>query len=333
MIKFHAAGLTFLMCLAPLAAFAQAPSAGTPPANEPLRARLQELVNAFPGTMGVAVRDLKTGEEVSINGNQLFPMASVYKIPIMVEVFRRLDAKKFSLDDRIELTDNERTLGSGVLTLLSNGLQPTIKDLITLMIVLSDNVATDILLKKVGAENVTATMRSLGVDNVRVDRTTFELIRDFVVLFDERAQDKTYREIMALARTREPSPEKLGAAEREFAKVMKDVASPRSMALLLDKIVKGEAASRESCRQMMTILRQQMFNQRLPRYLPESSGMAHKTGTIGSTTNDAGVMFVRGRPIALVVFTVDKRVGRGEVEEQMGRLARVVYDFFSYTFK
>jgi hypothetical protein len=66
----------------------------------------------------------------------------------------------------------------------------------------------------------------------------------------------------------------------------------------------------------------------LPRYLPESAGMAHKTGTIGSTTNDAGIMFVRSNPIAIAVFTVDKRIARGEIEELMGRLTRVVYDFF-----
>jgi beta-lactamase class A len=289
---------------------------------------LQELADAFPGVLGVTVRDIKTGEEVSINGDRLFPMASVYKIPIMVEVFRQIEAGRFSLEDRIELGDEHRTLGSGALTLLSNGLKPTIKDLITLMIVLSDNEATDILLKKVGAENVTATMRSMGINNIRVDRPTFELIRDYIGFMDENARGKTYKEIIAMSVTRQVSPEKQAEAEREFAKVMKDVSSPRDMALLLEKIYKGEAASKESCRMMMMILGQQMFNQRLPRYLPESARMAHKTGTIGSTTNDAGIMFVRGNPIAIVVFTVDKRAARGEIEERMGRLARVVYDFF-----
>lgn len=317
-----------LLCLLALPAFgqeAQAPRASSQLAR--LQARLQEMANAFPGVMGIAVRDLKTGEEVSINGDRLFPMASVYKIPIMVEVFRQIEAKKFSLDDRIEHGDDVRTLGSGVLTLLSNGLKPTVKNLITLMIILSDNEATDILLKKVGAENVTATMRSFGLNNLRVDRTTFELIRDFIALMDENVRGKSYQEIVALSRTRQITPEAQAKAESEFAKVMKDVSSPRDMALLLEKIYKGEAASRESCQMMMTILSQQQFNQRLPRYLPESQRMAHKTGTIGSTTNDAGVMFVRGYPIALVVFTADKRIARGEVEERMGRLARAVYDF------
>ncbi len=293
-----------------------------------LQSRLQEQADAFPGVIGLAVRDIRTGEEISINGDRLFPMASVYKIPIMVEVFRQIESGKFSLDERIEVGDEQRTLGSGVLTLLSNGLRPTIKDLITLMIVLSDNEATDILLKKIGAANVTATMRSMGLNNIRVDRTTFELIRDYLGFMDESAQGKTYQEIISTSRTRQITPEKQLRAEQEFAKVMKDVSSPRDMGLLLEKIHKGEAAGKESCQMMMTIMSQQMFNHRLPRYLPESSRMAHKTGTIGSSTNDAGIMFVRGNPIAIAVFTVDKRIARGEVEESMGRITRVVYDFF-----
>jgi beta-lactamase class A len=293
-----------------------------------LQSRLQEFSDAFPGVIGVAVRDVRTGEEISINGDRPFPMASVYKVPIMVEVFRQVEAKKFSLDDRIELGDEHRTLGSGVLTLLSNGLKPTIEDLITLMIVLSDNEATDILLKKVGAENVSATMRSMGLNDIRVDRTTFELIRDYLGLMDETARGKSYAEIVAMSGALKITPGKQAEAEREFAKERKDVSSPRDMALLLEKIYKGEAASKESCRMMMAILGQQMFNQRLPRYLPESSQMAHKTGTIGSTTNDVGIMFVRGNPIAVAVFTVDKRTARGEIEELMGRLTRVIYDFF-----
>jgi beta-lactamase class A len=154
------------------------------------------------------------------------------------------------------------------------------------------------------------------------------LIRDFLGFMDETARGKTYREIIATSQSSRITPEKQAEAEREFAKVMKDVSSPRDMALLLEKIYKGEAASKESCQMMMAIMGRQMFNQRLPRYLPESSRMAHKTGTIGSTTNDAGIMFVRGNPIAIAVFTVDKRIGRGEVEERMGRLTRAIYDFF-----
>lgn len=318
-----------LLCLLALTTYGQeSQSAVTSTQLLRLQSRLQELSDAFPGVIGVTARDIKTGAEVSINGDRLFPMASVYKIPIMVEIFRQIEAKKFSLDDRIEVGEEQRTLGSGVLTLLSNGLKPTVKDLITLMIVLSDNEATDILLKKVGAENVTATMRSLGLNNIRVDRATFELIRDYIGFLDENARGKTYKEITTMSRTSRITPEKEAEAEREFAKVMKDVSSPRDMALLLEKIYKGEAANKESCRMMMAILSQQMFNQRLPRYLPESARMAHKTGTLGSTTNDSGIMFVRGNPIAIAVFTVDKRVARGDVEEFMGRLTRVVYDFF-----
>ncbi|HMV51275.1 MAG TPA: class A beta-lactamase-related serine hydrolase [Blastocatellia bacterium] len=303
-------------------------SAKPSPQMDRLRVHLQELVNAFPGTMGVAVRDITTGQTISINGDRQFPMASAYKIPILVEVFRQAEAKKFSLDDRVQLAESDRTLGSGILTLMSPGLSPTIKDLATLMIILSDNQATDILLNKVGAENVTATMRSFGLKNIRVDRTTFEMIRDYLALMDDNAAGKSKDYLMNRPRLDTATPARVAQADAAFAKIEKDVASPLDMAQLLELIVKGKAAGEDSCRQMMTILNRQQFNHRLPRYLPEGVGFAHKTGTIGSTTNDAGVMFVRGNPIALVVFTVDKRTGRGEVEEQMGRLARVVYDFF-----
>ena len=318
--------LLIFICWLSLTAFSQ--STKPVPNLERLRARLQELVNAFPGTMGVAVRDIASGQQISINGDRQFPMASAYKIPILVEVFRQAEAKKFSLDDRVELTADDRTLGSGVLTLMAPGLKPTIRDLALLMIILSDNQATDILLTKVGAENVTATMRKLGLNNIRVDRTTFELIRDYLALIDDAAAGKTKQQLLNRPQLNTSSPERVVKADAEFAKIMKDVASPDDMAKLLDMIVKGKAASEASCQQMMTIMNRQQFNHRLPRYLPEGTGFAHKTGTIGSTTNDAGVMFIRGNPIALVVFTMDKRTGRGEVEEQMGRLARVVYDFF-----
>lgn len=318
----------FLILLVSISLTGLGQSAKPSPQMERLRVHLQELVNAFPGTLGVAVRDIATGQTISINGDRLFPMASAYKIPILVEVFRQAEAKKFSLDDRVQLADSDRTLGSGVLTLMSPGLSPTIKDLATLMIILSDNQATDILLNKVGAENVTATMRSLGLKNIRVDRTTFEMIRDYLALMDDGAAGKSKDYLMNRPRLDTATPERVAQADAAFAKIEKDVASPLDMAQLLELIVKGKAAGEDSCRQMMTILNRQQFNQRLPRYLPEGTGFAHKTGTIGSTTNDAGVMFVRGNPIALVVFTVDKRAGRGEVEERMGRLARVVYDFF-----
>ena len=188
------------------------------PQMERLRAHLQEMANAFPGTMGIAVRDISAGQAISINGDRMFPMASAYKIPILVEVFRQAEAKKLSLDDRVELASGDRTLGSGVLTLMSSGLTPTIKDLATLMIVLSDNEATDVLLNKVGAENVTATMRSLGLKNIRVDRTTFEMIRDYLALIDEGAAGKSKSQLMNRPQLNTATPERVAKADAEFAK-------------------------------------------------------------------------------------------------------------------
>ena len=95
--------LLALLCLSSSAVAQEKPEQKKSAAQlERLRARLQSMADAFPGTLGVAVRDLRAGEEVSINGDRPFPMASVFKIPLMVEIFRQLEAGKFSLDDRLE---------------------------------------------------------------------------------------------------------------------------------------------------------------------------------------------------------------------------------------
>jgi beta-lactamase class A len=300
-----------------------------------LQRQVEQLARSFPGTVGVYARNLETGEEVAANADQLFPMASVYKIPILVELFRQADAGRFSLDERVTLTDAERTLGSGLLTYMSAGLQPTLRDLALLMIVVSDNEATDILLKRVGAANVTATMRALGVAQIRVDRTTAELITDWLGYAHEELRGKSPAFLLAnpdytAARM---TPERMEQASRAFVEDRRDVASPRAMAELVAKIVRGEAASAAACQEMMQILNQQQFRQRLPRLLPPGVRAAHKTGTIGYTTNDAGVIYVGTQPVVLAVFTLraNNSVLTREAEERIGQIARAVFDYFAYT--
>jgi beta-lactamase class A len=171
------------------------------------------------------------------------------------------------------------------------------------MITLSDNMATDILLSRVGAERVTETMRELGIDSIRVDRSTRELIRDWLQNPNEK-----------------------------FLEDKRDIASPRGMAGLLEKIHDGEAASKESTRQMIQILEQQQFRSRIPHLLPPVS-VAHKTGTIGFTVIDAGIIFTEKKePIALAIFTLkdDLKLPVGLSEDLIARLSLAVYDYFVY---
>ena len=281
-----------------------------------LQKRLEAMAANFNGIVGVAIQNIETDETAQLNADELFPMASVYKIPIMVEVFQQVEAGHFSLNDRLEITEDMRTPGSGILTLMDTGLKPTIKDLITLMIIVSDNEATDILLQKVGAANVTATMKKLGLKNISVNRTTREVIGDHQEL---RKLHEGYI-----------TPAMKCQAEKEFSKIMKDVATPKDMNTLLIKIFKGEAASPLYCKEMLRILGQQKFNTRLPRYLSKGSTVVHKTGTIGSTTNDAGIIFLPDCHIAITVFTKDKHGERIEAERIIARIAKLACDYFDF---
>src|SRR5581483_4857405 len=113
--------------------------------------------------MSVYMKNLSTGEEIAVDADKVFETFSVIKLAIAAEVMHQVEAGKISLSDRIPLTAANRRLPSGVLYALDPGLAPTVKDLLTLMIIISDNEATDVLADKVGRGNVTAYMRSLGL--------------------------------------------------------------------------------------------------------------------------------------------------------------------------
>lgn len=274
-----------------------------PPGLARVQSRLGEISRAFPGKIGLYARNLDTGQELAINPDDRFPMASCYKIPIMVQVFRDAEAGKFKLEDRVEIRPDGKNPGSGLLKFTTPGLTPTIRDLVLFMITISDNFATDTLLDKVGAERVNATLGELGIKGLSVNRPTRELIRDWLAQPDER-----------------------------FLADPRDQSTPRAMSNLLAKIYDGTAASKDSCQQMITILRQQQFNGRIPRYLGETP-VAHKTGTIGFSTNDAGILYTGKKShVVLSIFTLKKevRISTNVAEEAIGQLALAINDYFIY---
>ena len=294
-----------------------------------LQHRLQSIAASFPGTVGIFARNLETGAEVSINPDQQFPMASTYKIAIMVHIYREVDAGRISLTERVPLKESDRRLGSGLLTFMTPGLDPTIHDLLLLMITVSDNEATDLLLGRVGAANVTETLRSLGIRDMRVDRSTQQLIADWLGEADPRIRTMSAAAMLsdtaAFANLTREQLDKAGVALR---KDPRDQTSPRAMADLLSKIVTSEAASEKSCRDMLEIMGNQQLRTRIHRYL-EDVPIASKNGTIGETTNDVGVLSLGAQHIVLSVFTqkASSDVRTEQAEEFIGRIARAVYDY------
>ena len=304
---------------------------------ERLRRKIETLATGFAGKMGVAVRNVETGEEIGIQEREFFPMASVCKVPILVETYRQADAGILSLDERIEITENSRTPGSGLLNFCDTGLKPTLRDLTLLMIVVSDNAATDLILERIGGPAVvTQAMRNLGLNDIRLDRNIHDLITDISVAMDPLFAGKTYKEIEKLylerpeliARMREPERISMGMKE---ATNDKDIATPLDINRLYARIARNECASPSSCLEILKTLERQQLRTRLPRELPTYTKVCHKTGTLGSgaVSNDSGLIYVGEKPIAVTVLSKEILQEARLTNTVIAEIGRAVYEYFS----
>ena len=283
--------------------------------------------------LGVAIRHIESGEEAMHNADSLFVLASAVKVPVLVEAFHQVEAGGLRLDERLFLRQESKVLGSGLLTFMEDGLCPTVKDLLTLMIIISDNTATDILLERLGIQNVDETMHRLGLSNIHVAYTIHGLFEDMLPSADP-AQDR-----YELARYRQ----KHGVDRSGFAFQLipeNNVGSPRDLTRLMEMIFKGEAASREACDAMLEILLKQQLNDRLPRSLPVGTRVAHKTGSFEGVRNDTGIIYVnesshiaittlaRWNEAAYLKDVAQQRERGGKIDGLMGNIALAAYQEF-----
>ena len=288
--------------------------------------RIREAAETFDGVLGVSVRHLGTGEEASVNGDELFPTASVFKVPVLVELYRQVDSGRMDLDEKILLLEKDMVPGSGILKELSEGLVLSVRDLINLMMTLSDNTATDIITEKVGLENVKAMLGDLGFEKTKIVADCRDILFDLVGLNDVPDEEKTmelYREATSASVSR--GSWSLGVEGN-------DVTTPDEMTRLLGMIAEGEAASRGSCDAILEIMgRCQTGGYRLPKYLPSGAvKIAHKTGSLPGIRNDCGVVTLKESGESYVISCFTK--GAGDVygaEEAIAKASKNVYDYFS----
>src|SRR5262245_4146494 len=288
-----------------------------------LRAQIEKVIPRARGQVGIAIKHVESGTELSINGDQSYPMASTYKVPILAELFYQRAEGKISLGDRIEVNPADVHPGGTIALLLDGpGLQMSVFNLINLMMRVSDNSAADILLNRVGAAYVTARMNYLGLDSIRVDRTTLEMI------LDQSGLDYATYGNLPLAELRERldavDSQTAERANELFNKTEKDVATPRHMNQLLEKIFRGEIVDRESSDQIIEFMSHSMIGQtRIPAALPPGTRVVHKTGSIGGSTNDTGIVYLPdGRHLILTVFTRDAKASTAERERMIADISK-----------
>ena len=313
---FAALGL-FMAPLPDADAFGPAKSAVQQTAEARLIGQFQRFATLTDGTVGIVVRDLGTGETLSLNGDMLFPMASAYKVAVAGKIFAMVDAGTLSLDEKM-------VWPGGTVSAFT---------LIDLMLTRSDNDATDALVARAGGPAaVHGWVAGLGVKGLRVDSNTANLLWRAMGL---APRPGNFNRAVAAAMAADPALRERDARDIPniaFARDPRDTATPAAMTDLIVAIRTGKALSGRSTATLLEIMeRCKTGKARLPGMLPPGTVVAHKTGSLNGTGNDTGVVTLPdGRMFAITVFVMQDHKGHEARDRIMAEAARATYDYFLF---
>lgn len=268
---------------------------------ETLRQQITDEISRSKGLFAVAFKDLSSGKTVLINEKVSLHAASTMKTPVLIEIFKQAKEKKFSLDDSLEVKNTFSSIVDGSPFSLDSaddsetelyraiGQKRTIAFLAYQMIILSSNLATNMMIEFVKAENVMNTLKSMGVNDMQVLRGVEDT--------------------------------------KAFEKGMNNTTTAYDQMLLMEKIATGKVVSKKACKQMVDILLDQKFKSVIPARLPADVKVAHKTGSITGIQHDAGIVYLpNGKKYVLVLLS--KYEGDvNDAIETMAQLSRMVYDY------
>lgn len=327
--------LAVTLCTTVAAQTGGATQTGSDPSLQRLEREIARLATVSGGVVGVTAIHLETGRRVSMNGTERFPMASTFKVPVAVQLLTRIDKGEVKLDQMIEIKQSDLHPGSGTLMDLFNkgGLALSVRNLMELMLLISDNSATDVVLRTAGgAETVTARMRALGIDGVNVNRSTARLIADWIGVTNLPPEDQWSPAVITSA-FRAVTPEDQKAAGRRFDADPRDTSTPNGMAALLERIFRKDLLKSDSAELLLDIMRRcRTGDARLKGLLPQGTEVAHKTGTIGGTANDVGIITLPDNAghVVIAAFVKASEKDVAARERAIAEIARAVHDFFLF---
>lgn len=255
-----------------------------------LTTEIEKIANSFDGVMGVAIRDLTTGEEILVNPNLTFPTGSSIKIPVLIELHKQAAEGKYKLTDQRWVERADKVGGSGVINNFGDHTsQLSLNDLAVLMIVLSDNTATNMLIDQTGMTNVNATLDQIGLKAIRLRRKMID--------------------VAASARGDE------------------NIATPFAAMELMTKLYRGEVVSRSLSDDVLKVLKLRKSSP-IPSLIPSTVVIANKPGGIEGVVCDWAVVYVPGRPFAISVMT-NYNGETANANDAIANVAKLSYDYFS----
>jgi beta-lactamase class A len=266
-----------LLCFALLASAGFGQTAGTPPSAakhsgekqkilwQKLESSIHDVDQHLDGVMGVAIEDLTTGEQFFLHEDEVFAQASSIKIAVLANLYLQAQQGKLKLTDLYTVQASDLVADSDIMGGLTPGVtRITLRDLATMMVAVSDNSATNVLIDRVGMENVNAMLDSLGLAHTRLRRKMMDL--------DAAKQGR------------------------------ENISTPREMMALLEAIYRGKLLNKESTADFVKMLSTNKDSW-IPRDLPADVKIANKPGSLEGVRNDSGIVFVEGRPYVICVMT------------------------------
>jgi beta-lactamase class A len=318
--------------------------------------RVAEYLKEVDADVGVGFKNLVSGEEFYVKGEKRFLTASVFKVYLLADFYRRVKEGGLNPDVAYKLEDSDRSPGSGVLQYLQSGVELRLRDLAKLMMIISDNTATDMLMRILGKRSVADTVNWLGLKNTKVSKTTKEHLCDMYDFKDKEAwarflglsgpslnfdgvrlKEEFCRNVHKIAGVQPissyPLFEKLGIdkASKAFTDLEdNDVTSPRDLVTVFEAFYRGKLFGRGAGEAMDIMAACETGAARIKSALPPNAVFAHKTGTVPGVVNDAGIVMVADKKYILAVLVNGLKFGSRanyvvKGEKIISRISKIVY--------
>lgn len=243
-------------------------------AQSSLDQQVKSLVGSFKGKVSLFAKNLDTGETYALNPDERVRTASTIKIAVMIEAFARVNEGKLKWTDEVILTKEKKVGGSGILNELSDNLQLTLRDAVNLMMILSDNTATNLVLDVLTTDAVNARMESLGFKNIKIMRKVFA--------GGESAAGK------------DPENKKYGLG----------MATPREMVLVMEKLERGEIVSPSVSKEMIELMKREQGRNAIGRSLSDTP-VASKYGALDRLRSSVAILYTKKGKIAMAISCDD----------------------------
>jgi beta-lactamase class A len=266
---------------------------------ERTKTQIDKKLGRQQGTFAIAFKDLTTGEELLIGEHEQFHAASTMKTPVMIEVFKQASEGRFALTDSVLIKNEFRSIvDSSAYKLKSEGdsekelyvlegTKRTVSDLVYAMITMSSNFATNLIVERVGAGNVTQTMRDLGAADIQVVRGVEDSLA--------------------------------------YSLGCNNTTTAFDLMMIYQKMAAGETVSPQASQAMIAILSDQKFAEIIPAGLPKGVTVAHKTGSLTGVHHDSGIVMLRdGRKYVLVILSKDLADDKTAIKA-MARVSKLIY--------